>query len=60
MSSRLDFEFEQVLGSWLDHCTESLSLQATTDNFEQTGEHINKEEKNEKAFTCQHHRAAER
>ena len=27
MSSNLDFEFEQVLGSWLDHCSESLSLQ---------------------------------
>jgi hypothetical protein len=26
MSARLDFEFEHVLGSWLDHCAESLSL----------------------------------
>lgn len=28
--SRLDFEFEQVLGSWLDHCSESLSLLTTS------------------------------
>jgi hypothetical protein len=26
-SNNLDIEFEQVLGSWLDHCSESLSLQ---------------------------------
>ena len=26
--SALDFEFEQVLGSWLDHCAESLAVQS--------------------------------